>query len=84
MVKTYQAKRRLRIGETFREPGNLVPEAHTWRLIDSLLHSGHLREVEVDESAFRAAVAEACPELEADVLRAAGVAEAKPRTRKKS
>ncbi len=65
MVSTFAAGRRLKLGPTgWREPGELVPEAHTWPRIDSYLHTGYLKTVQVEETELRAAVAAFCPELE--------------------
>lgn len=55
-VKTYYARRRLTIGEGFREPpaigepvtpANLVPECVLWPKYESLLHFGRIAAIEV-------------------------------------
>ena len=75
MVATYRARRRLQMSsDTWREPGELVPEAHTWFRLDSYLHTGHIVEAEVDEAEFRQAVREYCPQLAERVLDLAGLA----------
>jgi hypothetical protein len=74
MVKTYVARRRLKMGaDLWREPGELVPEAHTWMRIESYLNSGYVRPTEISEDDFRAAVASYCPEESARILELAGV-----------
>lgn len=73
IVKTYRAGRILRIGTADRQPGELVPEAHTWHLVDSLLHAGHLHEAFVDAEEFAAAAVVHAPELLADIERHSGV-----------
>ena len=55
-VATFRARRRLDIHPGFREPGELVPEAHTWFRRESWLHTGYLEEATVGEKEFRAAV----------------------------
>jgi len=85
-VKTYAASRLLDMGGgRIREPGyhllgsgehdrgQLVPEAHTVLRLDSMLHTGFVEEVEVDEDEFRAAIAEYCPELEDEILAKVGL-----------
>lgn len=56
MVKTYAAGRRLQIGDGWREPGELAPEAHDWFRVDDWTHAGYIKETEVSEAAFRAAL----------------------------
>lgn len=64
LVHTYRARRRPEITPgNYREPGELVPEAHTWRLVLSLLHTGMLTEADVPVDEFRTAVDTFCPEL---------------------
>lgn len=56
-VKTYAARRRLKVGSEFRDGPrrtvdpvtveHLVPEAHLWHKAESLLHTGYMSEVEV-------------------------------------
>lgn len=56
-VKTYAARRRLKVGSEFRDGPrrtvdpvtveHLVPEAHLWHKAEALLHTGYMREVEV-------------------------------------
>lgn len=85
-VKTYAAGRLLNmpgnkarlpgmhtIGSGGYERGELVPEAHLILRLDSFLHSGHLDEVEVEEDEFRAAIAQYCPEQEAEILARVGL-----------
>jgi hypothetical protein len=62
VIDTYLARRRCLIGESWREPGEPVPEAHLWRLIDALLHAGYVEKVQLSEADFAAAVAKYCPE----------------------
>lgn len=59
MVKTWRARRRLKVrAGTFREPGELFPEAHIVRLAESWEHQGRARRTEVPESEFRSFVEE--------------------------
>lgn len=75
MVDTYQARRRLKMApDVWREPGELVPEAHTYFRLDSWLHTGYLIEVEVSEKDFRAAVKKFCPDLAKEIDLKAGLA----------
>lgn len=60
MIATYRARYRLKIGTGYREPGELVPEAHTWLRPMSFVHMGRLLPVEVDEVDFRFAVHTLC------------------------
>jgi hypothetical protein len=74
MVSTYRAGRRIRLEpDRWREPGELVPEAHTWFRLDSYLHTGWLVAVDVEETDLRAAVARFCPDLAATVLTNTGL-----------
>lgn len=75
MVKTFRARYDLNMGTSYRENGQLVPEAHAWYRMESWLHTGHIIEAEVSEEDFRAAIAQFCPELEDEILELAGVAE---------
>lgn len=64
MIKTYRARRRLKmLPDVWREPDELVPEAHTWFRVDSWLHTGYMTEAEVTEDEFLAAIERFCPEL---------------------
>jgi hypothetical protein len=62
-VRTYEAGRILDIGEGKRQPGELVPEAHTWFRLQDLLHTGYLISVEVTARTFAQAVNKYCQEL---------------------
>lgn len=62
-VRTYEAGRILDIGEGKRQPGELVPEAHTWFRLQNLVHTGYLLSVEVTTETFNKAVQQYCPEL---------------------
>lgn len=70
MTQTYQARYRLRIGESWREPGELVPEAVTWFRVDSLVHHGRLIKVDVADDTLAAAVARYCPDLADEITEA--------------
>jgi hypothetical protein len=72
---TYAARRRLDIPPGFREPGELVPEAHDWFRLESWLHTGYIVEVEVSEEDFRAAVAQYAPDNSEAILEKAGLAD---------
>ncbi len=74
MIDTYAARFRLMMAPgVFREFGQLVPEAHAWRVKESWLHAGKLSEATVTEADFRAALAEYCPEQADALLVLAGV-----------
>ena len=60
---TFQARRALKIGDSVRQPGQLVPEAQTWFRVDHLVHSGQLTRVVVEDEQFDQAVEEFCPDL---------------------
>jgi len=75
VIKTYTAGRRLLIGETHREPGEPVPEAHVWFRPDDWAHTGYMHEVEVPEDDFRAAVRKHAPDQEQAILERVGLAE---------
>lgn len=74
-VTTYAARRRLKIAPGWREPGELVPEAHTWMRRDDWLHTGYLQAVTVSEADFRAAVAQYAPDSAETILERSGVDE---------
>lgn len=63
MIKTYRARRPQTIGASDRNPGELVPEAHTWFRVDSHVHTGYLTEEFISEEEFVVAVQKYCPEL---------------------
>ena len=48
MANIYVARRRLKIGDEWREPGEEVPEAATWRNLHSYLSSGAVTLVQTD------------------------------------
>jgi len=75
MVDTYRARRRVKIGpELWREPGELVPEAHTWYRRESIEHTGMIVAAkDVPEDEFRAAIAQHCPELAAQIYELTGL-----------
>lgn len=74
LVTTYRARRRIKLtGTDWREPGELVPEAHQWFRTESWLHTGWLEQVEIDEAAFRAAVSQWCPSDSAAILSLVGL-----------
>lgn len=59
MAVTYRARRRIKLSPTeWREPGELVPEAHTWFRPESLEHTGFLQAVEVDDDELEQALGE--------------------------
>jgi len=64
---TYQARRPMKIGTEFRQPGELVPEAETWPRAQHLIHSGRMVAVVITDEEFADAVEKFCPDL-ADVL----------------
>lgn len=67
MIDTYKIRRPSLIGHHIRGIGELVPEAHLWRLVDTLVRYGRLLKVSVTEAEFMAAVDKFCPD-EADVV----------------
>lgn len=73
MTKTYAAGRRLKIGDGWREPGDLVPEAYTWLRMQDWLHTGYLKEVDVEDGELRSAISKFCPELSEQILGLAGL-----------
>lgn len=64
MVDTYRARRRLKVTpEHWREPGELLPEAHLIFRLDSLLHTGMITEAKgIEDQEFQEAVQRYCPE----------------------
>lgn len=74
-VQTYAARYRLFMGDSWREPGELVPEAHLWFRVESYLHQGRIVEVEVSDDEFRQAVQRYCPQQAERVATFAGVPE---------
>lgn len=60
---TYRARKPMDIGDTKRQPGELVPEAQTWFRVQHLVHSGHLVPEVVEDDDFEKAVRQFCPEL---------------------
>ena len=74
MIATYAARRRIKIDpKRWREPGELVPEAHTWFRVDSYLHTGWLSQVRVEQAELRAAVETFCPTLGAQIYQLTGL-----------
>ena len=69
MVRTYEAGRILTIGDSYRQPGELVPEAVTWFRLMNIVHMGYLKSVEVSIADFNAAVQKYCPELAEEIDR---------------
>lgn len=63
LINTFRALRTLKIAGEKRWPGQLVPEAHTWLRVGNFTHTGYLKEVQVPEAEFDAAVADFCPGL---------------------
>lgn len=68
-VRTFEAGRILKIGEGYRHPGELVPEACTWFRLQDLIHTGYLISVEVSEKTFKNAVQKYCPDLAEEISR---------------
>lgn len=73
MVATFTAGRRLEIGDSWREPGEPVPEAHTWFRRDDWLHTGYINETDLSAEDFRATVEQYAPDLAEEILFKAGV-----------
>ncbi len=57
----YVALRRLKVGDGWREPGDPVPEAATWRNLRAYLGAGQVAEVPDEESAGAEPTAPARP-----------------------
>lgn len=69
-VATYRARRRIRLTpDRWREPGELVPEAHLWFRVDSWAHTGWLEEFEADEADLEAAIKQFLKGEDADRVR---------------
>lgn len=62
-IKSYRVRRRLKFGEEYREWGELAPELHLYRRVDSHVHAGNVDFEEMDLEEFHAGVATYCPEL---------------------
>ena len=74
LLDSYRARRRLEItAGNWREPEELVPEAHTWFMLDSWLHTGNIVETKISEQDLRAAIAQYCPELKPRLLELTGL-----------
>jgi hypothetical protein len=42
----YVARRRLKIGSEYREPGQKVPEAESWTRVEAWIHAGFIDQIE--------------------------------------
>ena len=73
MVKTYEARRPMQIGNGWRQIGEPVPEAHIWRLTDGLVRGGKLVEVEVSDEDFTIAITEHCPDVAEEIYQSVGI-----------
>ena len=73
MIDTFKVRRRCLIADQWREYGELVPEGHTWRIIESEVASGALERVQVSEADFEAAVQQYCPELAEEIYAREGL-----------
>lgn len=72
-VTSYRARRRLTIGDGFREPGEPAPEAITWFRLDSYLHTGYIVEAKIEDDELIAWVTQFCPELAQQVFDLSGL-----------
>jgi hypothetical protein len=63
LIKTYAMRRPSKIGTATRDRDELTPEAHLWRLTEGMVRSGRLKQVEVSEADFAAAIDKYCPDL---------------------
>lgn len=62
-VSTYAARRRQFLPPgVWREPGELVPEFHLVRRVDSSLHTGYIVQVDVSRDELTEAIERYCPE----------------------
>lgn len=73
MIDTYQMRRPSLIGTQWRQPGEPVPEAHLWRLIEGMVRSGRLRQVQMPEAEFASAVSEHCPDSAEEIYAKLGL-----------
>lgn len=48
MAYIYKARRQLKVGNTFYQPGDTVPEANRWRRLRSYVHAGQVVLVQTD------------------------------------
>jgi hypothetical protein len=69
VIDTYRVRRRCLVADRWREYGELVPEAHTWRLVESEVATGSIERTRVSGQEFSDAIERFCPEL-ADELHA--------------
>lgn len=72
-IKTYRAKRPLKMGLGYRQPGELCPEMNDYLRVDNFVHSGYLAEVWVTEDQFKEAVEQYCPELSDKLFSRVGI-----------
>lgn len=72
-IESFRARKPMRIGLEQRQPGQLVPEAHTFNLVESLIHGGFLVRQNVQEDEFRGAVEKFCPEMAIELSSITGV-----------
>lgn len=72
-IKSYRIRQRLKFGESYRGWGELAPELHLYRRVDSLVHSGQVTYEEMDLEEFRTGVGTYCPELRDQLEAALGV-----------
>lgn len=66
---TYRARKPMDIGDTKRQPLELVPEAQTWFRVQHLVHAGYLVPEVVEDNDFETAVRQFCPELSDQLIR---------------
>jgi hypothetical protein len=51
MPVTYIARRQLKVGDSYRQPGDPIPEAATWPNLRAYLEEGHVEAVDVETAA---------------------------------
>lgn len=67
MIESYRVKRRCLIADKWREYGEPVPEAHTWRIVESEVSAGTIERAQLGEQDFAEAVETYCPELAGEI-----------------
>lgn len=61
-MKSFIVRKRILVGDKWREPGEPVPEAAQWFRYEHLVHAGFIVETEVSDEAYKAEVLEYSPQ----------------------
>jgi hypothetical protein len=56
MPTCYRVRKPMKVGLDIRQPGELIPEAYTWRVAPHLEHSMFMEETEASDDEFQAAL----------------------------